>query len=88
MRSPGMAILLVVVLSTFCQLSARGFEITEKSEPVVTLAQGSSGEIFCTSDEPYEFCKWSQVGKDKNCMVTSQNIEEVSIERPIFVPYH
>ena len=87
MRGPGgMAILLlVVVLSTFCQLSARGFEITEKSEPVVTFAQGSSGEIFCTSDEPYEFCKWSQVGKDKNCMVTSQNIEEV---RPIFVTFH
>jgi len=70
--------LAAAVLSTFCQLTARGFEITEKSEPVVTLAQGSSGEIFCTSDEPYEFCKWSQVGKDKNCMVTSQNIEEAS----------
>lgn len=47
-----------------------GFEITETSGDLMII-QGTSGLMFCRSDEPFEFCKWTNAEKELSCRTSS-----------------
>ena len=63
-------ILLCCLLSRF----TCGLELVSLPEPAM-IPQGDSYTVYCETDEPYEICKWSHVDQDKNCRVTSDEIE-------------
>ena len=73
MRCPWQLVVVAVVGT-----ATTAFEITEKSEAIVTVPQGSSIDLFCTSDVPYDFCKWSHLDQGKDCLISKDAIDEVS----------
>ena len=56
--------------------TATAFEIVDHSENVAIM-QGSSGSLFCQSDEPYEFCRWIHDESGTTCRISSDNIDTI-----------
>ena len=64
----------VLLLGGLLCKGSYGIELTASSAPKM-IPQGDSYTLFCDTDEPFEICKWSHAEKEKNCRVTSNEIE-------------
>jgi len=61
---------LAVAAVAMAASSTRALEIVETSGDT-RIAQGSSGLMYCKSDVPYEFCKWTNADKGLSCRTSS-----------------
>ena len=66
-------IFVLLLCSLLCK-GSYGIELISSSKPKM-IPQGDSYTLFCETDEPYEICKWSHAEQEKNCRVTSDEIE-------------
>ena len=67
--------LLTLFMCGFLYKYSYGLELVTVPESKM-IPQGESYTLFCETDEPYEICKWSHVDQNKDCRVTSDEIED------------